>query len=227
MTEPIPLDVFADIACPWCFIGHRRLATALAARPAGTFAPRHRSFELQPDLPPQGVPMREHAEARFGSAARLAELREHVAAAARRSGLTLAFDAMAKASNTRLAHRAVALAREQAFEAPALDALYLAHFSEGRDVTDADDVIARLAEAGLPDPGALRAGLAAGGGELAVEEDEMIAAQIRVSGVPVVVAGRRIGFQGAQDPAVYARFLAEAPGQLAALGEGAGHAPGA
>jgi len=224
VDEPIPLDVFADIACPWCFIGHRRLAAALAGVAAGTFALRHRSFELQPNLPPQGVPMREYAEARFGSAERLAALREHVTASAERSGLTLAFEAMAKAPNTRLAHRAVALAREQDFEAPALDALYLAHFSEGLDVTDPEVVVARLERAGLPDPGALRAGLADGAGELQVEEDETIGAQIRVSGVPVVVAGRRIGFQGAQDPEVYARFLADAPDRLAALRDGAADA---
>jgi predicted DsbA family dithiol-disulfide isomerase len=149
-----------------------------------------------------------------------------VSAAARLSGITLNFDAMDKAPNTRLAHRAVALARDQDFESGALDALYAAHFTEGLDVTDQGVVVTRLAEAGLPDPGALRAALAAGGGELPVEEDEMIAGQIRVSGVPVVIAGRRIGFQGAQDAAVYAQFLAQAPERLADSPPGSAGTPG-
>ena len=102
------------------------------------------------------------------------------------------------------------LARDQDFEAQALDALYLAHFAEGLDVTDFAVVVERLADAGLPDPPALGARLAAGDGEEEVAEDETIAAQIGVRAVPLVVAGRRIVLRGAQDPDVYARFLAHA-----------------
>ncbi len=63
----IPLDVFADIACPWCFIGHRRLIAALGDGPGAAFGLRHRAFELQPSMPPRGRPMREYVAERFGS----------------------------------------------------------------------------------------------------------------------------------------------------------------
>ncbi|MCU0314090.1 MAG: DsbA family oxidoreductase [Solirubrobacteraceae bacterium] len=215
MHTPIPLDVFADLACPWCFIGHRRLAAALAGVPEGTFALRHRSFELQPQLPPEGMPMEAFVRARFGPDERIEERFAFVEAEGRRSGIAFGFASMPKAAHTRVAHRAVALAREQDFESQALDALYTAYFCEGLDITSADTVVACLAEAGLPEPGVLAAELPAGDGEEAVAEDEAIAIQIRVTAVPVVVAGRRIGFQGAQEPEVYARFLAQAPAQLA------------
>lgn len=207
---PIALDVFADIACPWCLIGHRRLRAALGRGPAGAFAVRHRAFELQPGMPPRGRPMREELAERFGSeedvAARLAGVRTEAEA----DGIPYGPAAMLVAPNTRLAHRAVTLAREQGFEEAALDALYLAHFAEGLDVTDFAVIVERLADAGLPDPPALAARLAAGEGEEEVAEDEMIAAQIRARAVPLVVADRRIVLQGARDPGVYERFLAHA-----------------
>jgi predicted DsbA family dithiol-disulfide isomerase len=212
---PIPLDVFADIACPWCFVGQRRLAAALADVPEGTFALRHRSFELQPRLPPEGLPMREFVAARFGPDAQLEQRFAFVELEGRRSGIAFDFAAMPTAAHTRLAHRAVALAREQDFEQQALDALYTAYFCEGLDVTGADVVVERLATAGLPEPGLLSAGLLAGDGEEAVAEDEAIAVQIRAQAVPLVIGGRRIGFQGAQEPEIYAAFLAEAPARLA------------
>jgi predicted DsbA family dithiol-disulfide isomerase len=215
VTGPIPLDVFADIACPWCFIGHRRLAAALAGVPEGTYALRHRSFELQPQLPPEGMPMAEFVRARFGPDERVEERFAFVELEGRRSGIAFDFSSMPKAAQTRVAHRAIALAREQDFEQQALDALYRAYFCDGLDVTSADTVVTRLAEAGLPEPGVLAAELLAGDGEEAVAEDEAIAIQIRVTAVPVVIAGRRIGFQGAQDPEIYARFVAQAPAQLA------------
>lgn len=207
---PIALDVFADIACPWCFIGHRRLLAALNAGPGAAFAPRHRAFELQPGMPPRGRPMAEYLAERFGSRADAADRLAGIAAEAARGGVPYDPSAMRVAPNTRLAHRAVALARDQGFETRALDALYLAHFAEGLDVTDFAVVVQRLADAGLPDPPALAARLAAGEGEEEVAEDEMIAAQIDVRAVPLVVAGRRIVLRGAQEPATYERFLGHA-----------------
>ncbi len=208
----IPLDVFADIACPWCFIGHHRLRATLADGSGTAFALRHRAFELQPAMPPRGRPMREYLAERFGSAEAAADRLAGLAAEAQRSGIPYDPEAMRVAPNTRLAHRAVTLARDQGFESQALDALYLAHFAEGLDVTDFAVVVERLADAGLPDPPALAARLAAGAGEEEVAEDETIAAQIGARAVPLLVAGRRIVLQGAQEPAVYGRFLAHALG---------------
>ena len=122
---PSALDVFADIACPWGCIGHRRLRAVLVEGPGAAFAWRHRAFELQPQLPPRGRPMDAFLAERFGSredaAARLAGVAEQAA----RSGVPYDASAMRVAPNTRLAHRAVTLARGQGFEAQALDALRL------------------------------------------------------------------------------------------------------
>jgi predicted DsbA family dithiol-disulfide isomerase len=154
--------------------------------------------------------MREYLAERFGSEQDAAERLAGVAAEAAQTGIPYDPAAMRVAPNTRLAHRAVTLARDQGFETQALDALYLAHFAEGLDVTDFAVVVERLADAGLPDPPALAARLAEGDGEEDVAEDELIAAQIGARAVPLVVAGRRIVLQGARESGVYGRFLAHA-----------------
>ena len=82
---PIALDVFADIACPWCFIGHRRLQAVLAGGAAPAFAVRHRAFKLQPRLPPRGRPMRDYLAEQFGCP-RTPRTTAGVAAEARRTG---------------------------------------------------------------------------------------------------------------------------------------------
>ena len=207
----IPLDVFADIACPWCFIGHRRLAAALGDGPGAAFAPaaprvRAAAVDAAARAPDARVPGRAlRLRARTPPSGWRASPPRRA-----RSGVPYDPAAMRVAPNTRLAHRAVTLARDQGFETQALDALYLAHFAEGLDVTDFAVVVERLADAGLPDPPALAARLAAGEGEEEVAEDETIAAQIGARAVPLVVAGRRIVLQGAQESGVYERFLAHA-----------------
>jgi predicted DsbA family dithiol-disulfide isomerase len=210
VSEPVTLDVLADIACPWCLIGLRRLERALREHPPGTFAVRHRAFELQPQMPERGVPFAEFIAQRFGSVDAAGPIFARVAAEGAKDGIAFEFDATPVAPNTRLAHRAIALARDQGFEQEAVEALFLAYFTEGLDVTDFAVVVERLADAGLPDPPALALRLRAGEGEDSVAEDQSIAAQIGVSGVPLVIAGRRLALHGAQDPAAYSAFLQQA-----------------
>src|SRR3954451_25498969 len=66
-SSAIPVDVWADVACPWCFLGHHRLRQALAEEPPGSVEVRPRAFELQPDLPPEGMAVEDFYPRRFGS----------------------------------------------------------------------------------------------------------------------------------------------------------------
>src|SRR3954466_15977142 len=109
-SSAIPVDVWADVACPWCFLGHHRLRQALAEEPPGTVVVRPRAFELQPGLPPEGMAVEDFYPRKFGSAEALREAFARAATAARRTGLTIRYDRMKRAPNTRLAHRAIALA---------------------------------------------------------------------------------------------------------------------
>src|SRR3954471_15409729 len=102
-TSAIPVDVWADVACPWCYLGHHRLRQALAGEPPGSVEVRPRAFELQPDLPPEGMATEDFYPRRFGSVEAMREAFERVTAEAAGSGLELRYDRMTRAPNTRLA----------------------------------------------------------------------------------------------------------------------------
>lgn len=207
---PIELEVFADVACPWCLIGHARLRRALGSFEPGAVRVRHRAFELRPGLPPEGEPAAELYARKFGSVQRAAATFAHVEQEARREGVEMRIGAIERAPNTRLAHRAVALAAEQGAELDALDALMRAYLCEGLDVGRAEVIVARLEAAGIGDPGAIASGLAGDSGEASVEADAALVARLDVTAVPLFVADRGFGLPGAQPPELLEKLLRHA-----------------
>ncbi len=150
-TGPISalrLDVWADIACPWCYIGTRHLDTVLAQEEAEgrQVDVRHRPFELQPTMPPQGVPYKAFAEATFGGPEVVAGMIDRVAEVGRGVGIEFDFDAMPKAPNTRLAHAAVLSYDGDPRQRDVLLRLYAAYFEQGLDITDREVLAAAIAE---------------------------------------------------------------------------------
>jgi predicted DsbA family dithiol-disulfide isomerase len=214
---PLAVEVWADVACPWCWMGHARLRAALADEPPGSVEVRPRAFELQPGLPPEGMAVEDFYPRKFGSAEAMREAFVRTATEAQRSGLAIRFDRMKRAPNTRLAHRAIALAARTGHALGALDALFTAHFRDGEDIADADVVVARAAGAapGL-EPRALRAALQAGEGEAEVAADEAEAARLGVTGVPFFLAGGVVAVSGAHEPDLMRKLVAAARQRLAA-----------
>jgi predicted DsbA family dithiol-disulfide isomerase len=219
-STPLVLDVWSDIVCPWCYIGRTRLFAALNAPDAPAVKLRWRAFELQPDLPGEGVEALPFYAKKFGGEARVKQMFDQVAGVAAQDGLRMDFSKVARAPNTRLGHRIVRLAeaqREGAGDA-VKHALFRAHFVEGVDVARLDAVLAFLAaDAVLPgfelDFDALRAALADGAALNDVIADERMATELGIRGVPMFVAGletdRPRGVSGAQPAEVFRKFLAD------------------
>jgi predicted DsbA family dithiol-disulfide isomerase len=218
VTTPLVLDVWSDIVCPWCYIGRTRLFAALSAPDAPAVKLRWRAFELQPDLPGEGVDALPFYAKKFGGEARVKQMFDQVAGVAAQDGLRMDFSKVARAPNTRLGHRIVRLAeaqREGAGDA-VKHALFRAHFVEGVDVARLDAVLAFLA-AEVPALGldfdALRAALADGAALSEVVADERMATELGIRGVPMFVAGlesdRPRGVSGAQPGEVFRKFLAD------------------
>jgi predicted DsbA family dithiol-disulfide isomerase len=138
LDPAVRLDVWADIACPWCYIGTKRLSTVLDHEQAAgrEVVVRHRPFELQPDLPVDGVPMRPFFEATFGGPDAMRRVFERTADAGRDVGIAFDFDAMPKAPNTRLAHALVVSYDGDERQRAVLETLFAAYFEHGLDVTD-------------------------------------------------------------------------------------------
>lgn len=215
MAETIELELFSDFVCPFCFRGERRLRRTLQA--AGREAHvRFRAYELNPDLPDEGVPSAEFFARKFGSPARVQEIFTHVKGLGASEGIAFALEKQARAPRTRLAHRLFALAVEAGLPAFELsDAIFSAHFEHGVDLGDLTALATFLRARGHALPDALLERVRAGDGEAQVAADVALGRELGVTGVPLFVSGR-IALSGAQPEAVFQRFFQAADEQPSA-----------
>ena len=210
------LDVYSDVICPWCYVGKQNMQQALRTlqNDGLRFDVSWRSFQLNPDMPPEGVPRNEYRQAKFGSLERSRALDAQVAEAARAAGLEIRHDRMTRTPNTLDAHRLIRWAETNGGQDALVDRLFAAYFVEGRDI-GAQDALAELAgEAGL-DRAAAAALLASDEGRREVLAEDVAVRQSGLSGVPTFVLDRHVLFSGAVPPDVFAEALGKAHGVLA------------
>jgi predicted DsbA family dithiol-disulfide isomerase len=194
MDQPRRIDVISDAICPWCWIGKRQLDTALTTlRQEGLrFSVHWRPFQLNPDMPAEGVERSAYRAAKFGSLERSRELDAQVAEAGRAVGLDFRHDRMQRTPNTVRAHRLIRFA-EGPLQHALVEALFRAYFHEGQDVGDTAVLAEVAAGVGL-DAGEFLAGQ---------EQEEQVRAEdayfrrIGISGVPSFALEGRVLFSGA------------------------------
>ena len=157
MSDPLPITVYSDVICPWCYVGKRRLEAALASpdMPA-QIAFTWRPFELNPDMPAEGVERKVYRARKFGEA-RSAELDVQMASTGRELGIDFAFDRMRRTPNTRLAHRLIWEADRQNRQDAVVERLFHGYFEEGLDIGRMDVLESVASEAGLEADGVKRA----------------------------------------------------------------------
>jgi len=219
-TEPLVIDVVSDVVCPWCFIGKRHLEAALAGLPEAAGAKvRWHPFELNPDLPPEGVDRKGYLEAKFGGTARAAEIYARVREAGLRAGLDFDFEAITRQPNTRDAHRLIAWAQSRGDAGPLVERLFRAYFQEGRYVGDRDTLAALAAEAGF-DAEAARVWLESGLGADEITDAEARVRGLGITGVPFFIFDGRVGLSGAQPRQTMREAIAQA--RAAATGSAGG-----
>ncbi len=206
----IDVEVFSDFVCPWCPVGERRLEQALAllGAPAKvTFRP----YELNPDMPKEGLDRRAYLEKKFGGAANYERLSASVKQAAQSEGIPFALDKIERTANTRDAHRLSALAAKLGRQRELVSGLFRAYFEEGRNVGDAK-VLREVALATGLDAARVDALLASDEGLEEVLEQERRAHQLGIQGVPAFVVNGEPVLSGAQPPRVIAAAIREAAG---------------
>jgi predicted DsbA family dithiol-disulfide isomerase len=195
----ISIDVWSDIACPWCWIGKRRLEQALEAfgQPARVV---FHAFELDPNAPTDADPDVAYVErlaAKYGvPRAEAQAMIDRMTALGAEVGLDMRFD-RARPTNTFEAHRLLAWALEHGRQEPMKERLFRAYLSEGRDLADRATLVELAADVELPSDEAERV-LASGAYSEAVRRDEAQARHMDVSGVPFFVVAERYGVMGAQ-----------------------------
>ncbi|MCK9988611.1 MAG: hypothetical protein AzoDbin1_05083 [Azoarcus sp.] len=205
----LDIDFVSDFVCPWCFLGKTRLARALEQvrdnHPDLEVRVNWLPFFLNPDTPAAGEPYRPFLEAKFGGRRGADEVLARVVEAAAPDGLQFAFDRIATRPHTLLAHRLTYRAQSQGHTTAQInalgEALFAAHFQQGRDIGD----IATLVDIAVETAGDRREDV-----EAYLESDEdaatvkRMAAQLQkqgVSGVPFFIFNRRLAVSGAQTSA--------------------------
>jgi predicted DsbA family dithiol-disulfide isomerase len=204
----VELEIWSDIACPWCYIGKRRLETALAGfEEADALVITWRSFELDPEAPPEREgELAAHLAHKYGMPVEQARgSQRDLAQMAAAEGLQLRFD-RARSGNTFDGHRLVHLAAEHGAQTAMKERLLHAYFSEGRLISDPDTLLATGVEVGVPEP-AVRDLLAGDRFAAEVRADEQAARELGISGVPTFIVDRAIGVTGAQPPEMLLEML--------------------
>ena len=208
VAPDMQIDIWSDIACPWCYIGKRRLETALADHPhRDEIGVTWHSYQLDPSLPEHY----EGTEAEYLSSRKgmpIEQVRQmfgHVAEQAAGEGLSYDFDALVVANSAR-AHELLHLAKDRGHADAVKEALLSAHFEHGADIGDVDTLVRVGVDAGL-DEGEIRAALEDGRYRAAVAADIDMARQIGVTGVPFVVVDMKYAVSGAQPPEVFRQVL--------------------
>lgn len=205
--SPMKVEIYSDVACPWCYIGKARFERALGAYPgAGQVEVVYRPYQLDPGAPTEAVPMLEYLERRFGTGARA--MADRVSENARGEGLEMDYD-RGLAANTLDAHRLLRLAEQEhgpEVQRALAEGLFRAHFSEGRDVGDAG-VLAEIAAGTGMDPERTREYLISGEGTREVKEEIAGAQRLGITAVPTFVFEGKYAVQGAQPTSAFLQAL--------------------
>ena len=211
MTETrLSVDIFSDIACPWCFIGKRRFEKAVEALPFGEkIDVKWHAFQLDPSLPDhyEGSELDYLVKAKGMPADQVAGMLEHVTGQAAAEGLKYDFDAL-RPANSFTALRLLALAKDRNLGDAMKEALLSAHFEKGLDTGD-KETLQRIAEqVGL---NAEETAEVLAGDKYAAEvrADGTRAREMGVSGVPFFVLDNKYGISGAQPSEVFEQALSQ------------------
>jgi predicted DsbA family dithiol-disulfide isomerase len=216
----LTIEIYSDVVCPWCYIGKRRLERALdqlngAVQTRITWRP----FQLNPTMPKGGMDRTTYLEAKFGSLDAFRQLEEHVLAAGASERIPFAFEKVARASNTFLAHRLIWYAGQQGRQDAVVESLFRGYFTEGADIGSVP-VLGQLAG---------RAGLAAAAVELflqseegttEVKAEEAAGHRLGIRGVPHFVLNQASGVSGAQPVDVFVSAIERASIHMSGAADG-------
>lgn len=207
------LDVIVDVVCPWCFLGKRRLDTAIAELDDLDIEVRYRPFQLDPTIPQEGIEREEYIIGKFGSADALDEAHARLFSLGADVGITYAFDLIEKSPNTLDAHRLIRWAAAEGLGDPMLERLFSLFFEEGADLTKAETLIAAAEDVGL-DEDEVTMKLEDGVDLDAVKADIAHAGRMGITGVPTIIVENKFAISGAQTSEVLVDALRRIASEL-------------
>ena len=205
--QTVRIDVYSDVVCPWCYVGKRRLARALAKLCESVTAQViWRPFQLNPTMPDEGMDRTAYLEAKFGSLDAFREMEEHVLAAGRGEEISFAFGKIAVTPNTFPAHRLIRHAAQQGCQHEMVDRLFRGYFEEGANIGSVSTLVGLAEQAGLKAESFLRSDE----GTAEVKDEEAAGRRFGIRAVPYFVLNQEYGISGAQPPEVLAAAIEKA-----------------
>jgi predicted DsbA family dithiol-disulfide isomerase len=192
------IDVISDAICPWCYIGKRHLERALAIldKQGLHFTVAWHPFQLNPDMPREGVDRAQYRLAKFGSAERSRQLDERITETAASVGLEFHLDKLTRTPNTLDTHRLIRLAGQHGVQDGVVEALFEGYFCDGADIGNAE-VLTRLGVEGGLERDDIAAMLASDAGLKEVTAADRMARNAGIQGVPSFALQGHVLFSGA------------------------------
>ncbi|MEO9652839.1 MAG: DsbA family oxidoreductase [Roseobacter sp.] len=208
MTDPIKLDILSDPICPWCYIGKAHLDRALADFPDHPFAIEWHPFQLNPDMPSEGMGRKDYLEGKFGGKESAARAYAPILDHAKQAGLSIDFEGIERTPNTLNAHRLIHWAGIEGRQIAAVSALFKAFFVDVRDIGDIE-VLSDIADSIELDAAVITKLLKSDADTDDIRNRDAHSRQMGVSSVPTFIVAQKHAVPGAQSPEMWHKVLTE------------------
>jgi predicted DsbA family dithiol-disulfide isomerase len=200
------IDIYSDTVCPWCYLGKRRFDLAVAARPQYEPVVVWRPFELNPDVPVEGVDRETYMAAKMPDQVRLEQTHAELERLGEASGIRFRFELISRIPNTRRSHLLIAHAARSGLQAAIKERIMRAYFEEGCDIGEPEELVRLAGEVGLSTAEARNALI------LRVGQDGVVAAErhatvLGITGVPTYIFDGQYTISGAQEVGIFARVF--------------------
>lgn len=203
----------SDPICPWCFIGKAYLDKALSAHPNHPFLIEWHPFQLNPDMPANGMGRREYLEGKFGGKEAAVRAYAPVVESAKTAGVAIDFEGMKRTPNTINAHRLIHWAGIEGRQTAAVSALFKAYFTDARDIGDAD-VLIDIAKNVEMDANVVKRLLDSDEDLKLIQDRDKHSRKMGINSVPTFIIANQHAVPGAQPPELWAQVIADLAAQV-------------
>ncbi|MFK7938171.1 MAG: DsbA family oxidoreductase [Roseovarius sp.] len=204
----VQLDIVSDPICPWCYIGKTLLNQALEQRPDHVFTQVWHPFQLNPDMPPEGMDRRAYLEGKFGGKDGAVRAYAPVVERAEAAGLSINFEGITRTPNTLNAHRLIHWAGIEERQTPVVMQLFKAYFEEGQDIGDID-VLADVADSVGMDAAVVRKLLQSDADMDDIRKRDTQFREMGVTGVPTFIVAGQHAVPGCQPAELWVKVIDE------------------
>ena len=211
-TQPIKLDIMSDPICPWCFIGKAYLDKALSAHPNHPFLIEWHPFQLNPDMPANGMGRREYLEGKFGGKEAAVRAYAPVVESAKTAGVAIDFEGMQRTPNTINAHRLIHWAGIEGRQTAAVSALFKAYFTDAHDIGD-PDVLIDIAKSVEMNGDVVKRLLDSEEDLKLIQDRDKHSRKMGINSVPTFIIANQHAVPGAQPPELWAQVIADLAAQ--------------